>query len=213
MEEYKVYIHIAPNNKKYVGVTKRKPEYRWNEGKAYINNVPFYEDIVLYGWDNIKHIIVWSGEDKEEAYSMERNLIKKYNTTSKENGYNHSTGGEYGGYGVVWDDKRRENARKKTLGKKHTEEAKRKMSEWHKGRPSWNKGRSWTEKEKVVMAKAQKHKSVLCVETGIIYLSTRDAERKTGINRSSIKGCCHGRKHCKSAGGYHWEYIEKIPDF
>jgi len=208
MEEYKVYMHITPNNKRYIGVTKRKPEYRWNRGKAYINNQEFYNDILLFGWDNIEHVIVWTGKEKATAYNMERELIKKYNTTSRENGYNHSTGGTWGGIGVEWNDARREKMRSALTGKRHTEEAKKKMSEWHKGKPTWNKGRSWTDSEKEIMARAQAHKSVLCVETGEIYLSARDAERKTGINRGSIKDCCHGRKHCKTAGGYHWEYVK-----
>ena len=31
---YTVYEHIAPNGKKYIGITRRKPEYRWNHGRA-----------------------------------------------------------------------------------------------------------------------------------------------------------------------------------
>ena len=29
---YSVYLHIFPNGKVYVGITKFKPEYRWNNG-------------------------------------------------------------------------------------------------------------------------------------------------------------------------------------
>lgn len=56
-------------------------------------------------------------------------------------------------------------------------------------------------------------KRVMCVETGIIYSSCRDAYRKTGINPSAISGAA---KHavrdgyvCRSAGGRHWEYIDE----
>ena len=55
----------------------------------------------------------------------------------------------------------------------------------------------------------KKHKTckkVLCVETGIIYKSINEAERQTGINQSSISKACRGK--LKSAGGYHWEYVE-----
>ena len=31
---YSVYKHTAPNGKVYIGITSRKPEYRWNNGRA-----------------------------------------------------------------------------------------------------------------------------------------------------------------------------------
>ena len=37
------------------------------------------------------------------------------------------------------------------------------------------------------------------------FPSTREAERVTGINNSSISQCCNGK--LKSAGGYVWRYI------
>lgn len=47
-------------------------------------------------------------------------------------------------------------------------------------------------------------KKVLCVETNIIYPSTREAGRQ--INSSSIVSCLKGRR--KTAGGYHWRYAD-----
>lgn len=44
---------------------------------------------------------------------------------------------------------------------------------------------------------------VVCVETGIEYISTRDAWRKTGVNCSHISECVNGKR--KTAGGYHWK--------
>lgn len=35
---YIVYMHICPNNKKYIGITSQKPEKRWGNGKNYIGN-------------------------------------------------------------------------------------------------------------------------------------------------------------------------------
>ena len=48
-------------------------------------------------------------------------------------------------------------------------------------------------------------KKVLCVETGEIFESTKDAERKTGIDFSNISRTCNGKR--KTAGGFHWRYI------
>ena len=43
---------------------------------------------------------------------------------------------------------------------------------------------------------------VVCLETGVVYPSTQEASRQTGIDDSSISKCLNGRY--KTAGGYHW---------
>lgn len=35
MKSYTVYKHTSPSGKVYIGITCRKPEYRWNHGKGY----------------------------------------------------------------------------------------------------------------------------------------------------------------------------------
>lgn len=49
-------------------------------------------------------------------------------------------------------------------------------------------------------------KKVRCIETGIIYCSTREAERQTGCAHTHISNVCKGR--ARTCGGYHWEYVE-----
>lgn len=49
-------------------------------------------------------------------------------------------------------------------------------------------------------------KKVKCIETGIIYNSSREAERQTGIYHNQISKCCLKRKKFNTAGGYHWCY-------
>lgn len=46
---------------------------------------------------------------------------------------------------------------------------------------------------------------VECVETGIVYKSTRDAWRDTGAGYSHISECASGKR--KTAGSYHWRYV------
>lgn len=48
---------------------------------------------------------------------------------------------------------------------------------------------------------------VRCIETGIIYDSLADAERKTGVFKSSIYKVCTGKQ--KTAGKCTWEYVNK----
>ena len=49
------------------------------------------------------------------------------------------------------------------------------------------------------------NKPVMCIETGVIYNSMREAERQTGINNASISSVCKGK--CKKAGGYRWKLV------
>lgn len=47
-------------------------------------------------------------------------------------------------------------------------------------------------------------KTVICVETNIVYYSPVEVEQTLGIGASSIRKCCRGKLH--TAGGYHWRY-------
>lgn len=61
-----------------------------------------------------------------------------------------------------------------------------------------------THNERLAKTKGQ---PVLCIETGIIYGSLADAERKTGTFKSSIYRVCKGLQN--TAGKCHWEYVDR----
>lgn len=113
-DAYIVYMHTTPSGKRYIGITAQTVEKRWQNGfgYAYGENDYFFNAIKKYGWDNIKHEILFTGLTKSEAEGKEIELIAKYNTTSRDCGYNRETGG----YACP----------------KHTDESKRKMSEVQK---------------------------------------------------------------------------------
>lgn len=178
---FSIYCHTNLfNNKKYVGVTAQRPKQRWQDGKGYSKHKAFYEDIIKYGWDNFKHEILYVVENKEEAERLERELIKTYDLTNPNKGYNKSKGG------VI--PTLNEEARKKLThntnfkGRKHTAQTKERMS---KNRPK---------------------KAVICIDTGISYESTREAEKQTGTYHGDISKCCKGT--LKKAGGHKWIYKE-----
>lgn len=50
------------------------------------------------------------------------------------------------------------------------------------------------------------YKPVRCIETGERFLTIKEASQKTGIGKDSITKNVTGKN--KSAGGYHWEYID-----
>lgn len=122
---YTVYKHTTPSGKVYVGITKRKPEKRWDNGNGYKENEHFYRAILKYGWENIEHeIICQAPMSAAQAGAVEKSFIALYDSTNPNKGYNHSIGGEYGFSGMH-----------------HSAEARKKMSESHKGRIPWNKGK------------------------------------------------------------------------
>lgn len=54
------------------------------------------------------------------------------------------------------------------------------------------------------IATGKKAKKIVCVDTGAIFDSTKEAERITGVYHSHISRCCNGK--AKTAGGLSWRY-------
>lgn len=206
---YSVYIHITPIGKIYVGITCQNVEYRWRKGKGYVHNIYFSRAIEKYGWDNIKHIVLYEGLNKKEAEAKEIEIIKKYNTTDKRYGYNIECGGN--------------------LNKSISEETRKKMSEAKKGKIGSRLGTTQSDETRKKLSEIQKGK-ILKEDTknkiheansyivlkydmndNLIgrYTGTREAEKSIGKENanSSISKCCRGEQ--KTAYGYIWKY-EKL---
>jgi hypothetical protein len=75
---YIVYKHTSPSGKVYIGITSLRPEERWGGGAGYVKNKHFNRAIKKYGWENIKHEILFDGLSKEDACKIEIELIKEY---------------------------------------------------------------------------------------------------------------------------------------
>ena len=169
MRDYTVYMHVCPNGKRYIGVTCRKPDKRWNNGKGYIDQQLFYRAIKKYGWENIEHIILYESLTQEEAFSKEVELIAKYKSNNTRYGYNVDNGGNSAG---KLSEKTKEKIRQAHLGKKLSEEHRQKISNSNKGKrlskevkekirlanlgnPSPMKGKRHTEETKRKMSLSQ----------------------------------------------------------
>ena len=56
-----------------------------------------------------------------------------------------------------------------------------------------------------------KYRSVLCIETGVIYESCQEADAAIGISRGKVSAACCGSQ--KTAGGYHWCFVDDKQTF
>lgn len=45
---------------------------------------------------------------------------------------------------------------------------------------------------------------MICIETGIVYVNAREAERETGTSYKAISSCANKKQ--KQANGFHWEF-------
>ena len=206
---WSIYKHTCPNGKVYIGITSRNPIDRWNNGNGYRLNCHFSNAIHKYGWDNIKHEILLTNLSKEEAQNSEKALIALHKSNNANYGYNHSAGGE-GKSGFVPTAETREKIRNSLCGTHRPREVKEKLSKSHKGK-------KLTEEHKEHIRKGCSginSKKVICVTTNIIYNSTIEASKATGIHRNSISSCC--RNESKYGGKLSdgtkliWKYCEVI---
>ena len=195
MEElYCVYKHTTPNGKVYIGQTKRTIQDRWKYGKGYTSHHHgwFWKAVEKYGWNNIKHEILYDNLSKESADYYEKYFIDLYQSTDKRYGYNCQTGG--------------------SRDYKYSEESKKNISESLKrlyaiSPPDTTKARK-------ILQKKQGRKIVQYDLNGnriAEYDSAYDAYLKTGISNKKINGClCAPQRH-RQTGGYIWKYAEDAP--
>ena len=214
---YTIYCHRNKiNNKAYIGQTGEIPyTRRWQghgiSGFPYAKCTYFQRAIIKYGWNNFEHFILMDNLTQEEANHYESVYIALFDTINPLYGYNLARGGG---------------------NHKHTEATKKKISENHadfsgEKHPLWGKHHSEETKEKLRQAalgrklsqetknkisnatKGEKNpraKTVLCIETGQIFSTIKEAANLFNIDNSSICKVCNGKQ--KTAGGYHWQYLD-----
>ena len=202
---YFIYKHTTPDGKVYIGVTSRTPEERWKNGTSYKENEFFTKAIEEFGWENIKHEILFNIEDKNEAGKKEKELIATYNSCNLDYGYNIEPGG-FSKYS-------------------HSEYTRRKISENLKGdkNPRFGKkfpnqkygycgkmtvaerlNRSLSHKGQVPVNKRKVCQYSKSGEQISLFESITEASKVTGITISNIYRCANGER--KTAGGFLWKF-------
>lgn len=200
MNNYKVYQHLFPNGKSYIGITCQKPEMRWRKGKGYAETTFVYRAIQKYGWNNIQHLILFTDLSKKEAEQKEQELIQLLDTTNPQKGYNLT----YGGEGVLKYD-------------------------YDRVIQLWNQGKTILEISEICGMHVstlnrflevggynrqqnkikQLEKKVNQYDLNGHYLATFDSLKKAAqavgaSNNSGICNCCQGKMY--QSKGYQWRY-------
>ena len=218
MEErrkHKIYMYTCTvNGKVYIGRTCRKLCQRAGyKGKNYSQCNYFWNAIQKYGWENFEPIILEEGLSAEEASKREVYWIKKYDATNRKNGYNITD--------KVHSDFTEESCKKSNnyinpmKGKKHSEEARKKMREHHadfRGEKSPNYGRKFPGRGKGRLMSEETRKKIGASNKGRCKGRVpwnkgipMDDETKEKLRQLNVgeKNPFYGRKHSK-------ESIEKM---
>lgn len=147
MKDNIVYRYTTPDGKVYIGITSRKLKERsGSDGRGYAGCHIFYNAIQKYGWENIEKEILFSHCSRELANKLEIAFIKYYK--DRNISLNICKGGQGGSHPqsqtardkIGSANKIRLLGNKNSLGHKHSDETRRKISEAKKGQRAWNRG-------------------------------------------------------------------------
>jgi group I intron endonuclease len=238
-ENYKIYVHINKKNRKmYFGQTKQEPEKRWRSGLGYKDSPYFWRAIQKYGWNGFEHIVLVENLNQESADMFEEDLIKLYNTTNENFGYNLASGGnspimnEMAKLHCSQNHADVNGEKNPMYGKHHTEETKEKIrktkekyvrenatrygavlsDETKKKIGDSNRGRIISEetKRKISISNGKPVYQIDVITKQIIrkYYSITEASKITGIKHSQIGACCNDIPKYNKAGGFIWMFCE-----
>ena len=251
------YVYEITNNingRKYIG---KHSTNDMNDG--YMGSgIAIKQAIKKYGSKNFSKKIIKSFETSEEAFKFEKEIIERLDCVNNYKYYNMSDGG-IGGVGTLSGKTELEkveiyNRMKNTLkgkmagennpmygkvsamkGKKHTKEAREKMSKALKGKPFSKEHRENISKSRIGMKLSEETKKkisenhrnvsgennpmygitgenhhsarkVICITTGEIFNCIKTAAIETKSDRVNISHCCKGKR--KTTGNKKWMYLE-----
>ena len=150
------YVYITTNmitGQKYIGKHSTA-----NKSSKYLGSgTRLLLAIKKYGKENFSKEVISSHETEAEAYLAEDAMIDTLNAVDSDDFYNIVKGGRGGGYERKIGPRPESKIRR---GWNHTDEAKQKISEAHKGKESWHKGRQKSDETKAKMARSQKGRVV-----------------------------------------------------
>lgn len=213
-EEHKslVYVHIAPNGKRYVGKTAQDVSQRWRNGAGYRKCPLMWKAVQKYGWENFEHVILADNLTEEEAEALEKKYVEEYQSNNPEYGYNLTSGGEKG---CVLSPEVKEQLSKSKQGHITTEETRRKISETkqrryaaglyddgirraaekNRGRTPYNKGKKMSVEYCAQMSESRK---VWIEQHPDEFDALRQKSSEYASSRTGEKNPFYGRHHSEA---------------
>ena len=219
------------NLMRYVGKTTKKLRKRLYEHKCIKGNQNTYigRAIAFYGWENFSVEILEECTDNNQLSEREIYWIK-FLDTKRPNGYNLTDSGE-GTLGREYSDETRtkisESVPKRPVRCIDTNEIFSSIQNaanhfnisctkiWRVCNELTIRGNNLkfeyldnplSDEARLREAK-ENRKKVICIETGTIYSSIKDAAIQTGIDRRYISRVCNGTR--KIGGGYRWKFLDE----
>lgn len=231
-------IRNTANNKRYIGISSdypnRKRIHIWGMKNGRHKNLKLQRAVDKYGFDAFQFEVIeeLNDDDRLLALTKEHEFIRKYD--SYYNGYNQSEGFEFS-FLYKESEETREKRRKMMrgnsywLGRKHTEEVKRKIGLVHKNKkvseetrlkmskarkgklmgednPFYGKSHNAQTKD-IIKAKLTEKKGtkVMCIETNQIFDSISECAKELNCDRRNIRRVCEGVY--KQTKGYTFTFV------
>ena len=204
------------NNKKYIGQSVDIIN-RWRHHKNELNSKVHFNDYLQkswnkYGEDNFAFYVLElcdaSQLDCREVY-----YIDLYETLCRDKGYNLTSGGTDN---KTYSDETRRKISNSLKGHAVSIESRIKISENHadvSGSKNGMYGRRHTDEAKQRVSQANKGKisarrnrcNVYCIELERLFEDATTAGKILNLDSGAILKCCRGER--KTCGNYHWEFI------
>ena len=204
---YKIINSI--NNKIYVGQTSKSSEYRFKKHvkDALKSDRPYaiHSAMRKYGAEKFSIEMIQECSTFEEANTLEAYYIEQLNSLCP-NGYNIRPGGNNSPHSESTKDKISQSK----IGGKLSESHKRHISESGKGRVGCWKGKKLPDEAKIKMSISRtgkpgtNNRSVICLETSVVYDSVSSAAKHFGCSPSKIYRVCQGKR--KTTRGFSFRF-------
>lgn len=214
-------ITCLANNKVYIGQTtdslKRRINAHFckNSGCKKLKNA-----IQKYGKESFVIEKIDHAHSQEEANAKEKAYISLYNSTDDKCGYNISKGGKTPSDVVcrpvicIETNKKYKSVREAAREFNSYESV---LSSVCSGKKKTFKGKHWAFLDKdgkpildnIDLTTKPRKTRIRCIETGEVFNSIKEASVSKKCNVCQLGQALKVNRRCTTAGGFHWEYVDK----